>query len=277
MLMKCGKKVAPIVANIKAALSQMPMLHMDETGLRLMSKLHWLHVVSTDQLTYYAVDDKRGKLAHERIGILPNYTGVAVHDPYASYDQWTTFTPGLTHCLCNVHLLRDLQAIGELTGQHWAPDMKAAVDSAKTQGQTELAPAHLASFSAQYDAIVRCGLQSNPRPIKQPGRAKSSPARNLAERLCDRKDDVLRFLHDFRVPFDNNQAERDLRMRNVRASEMKVKQKVSGCFRSLKGAQTFASIASIRSYISTARKQGVQVLDALRAIFDGCPIPLILA
>ena len=272
MLVACGKGVAPIVANIKAALSQMPVLHLDETGLRVMNKLHWLHVVATDQLTFYAVDEKRGKQAHEKIGILPHYIGVAIHDAYASYDQWTQ--AGLKHGLCNAHLLRDLQAIDELTHQRWAPamkallsQMKAAVDAAKTQALLKLTPPQLASFITQYDAIVRRALQSNSRPIKQPGkrgRAKASPARNLAERLRDRKDDVLRFLHDFAVPFDNNQAERDLRM-------MKVKQKVSGCFRSLVGAHTFAAI---RSYISSARKQGFHALHALRAIFDGSSIDL---
>ncbi|NJM40775.1 MAG: IS66 family transposase [Anaerolineae bacterium] len=275
MLAACGKGVAPSVANIKAALSQMPVLHMDETGLRVMNKLHWLHVVATDQLTFYAVDEKRGKQAHEKIGILPEYNGVAVHDAYASYDQWTQ--ADLKHGLCNAHLLRDLQAIHELTGQRWACDMKvllsqmkAAVDHAKTLAQPELTSPQLTSFITQYDAIVRRALQSNSRPIKQPGkrgRAKASPPRNLAQRLRDRKHDILRFLHDFRVPFDNNQAERDLRM-------MKVKQKVSGCFRSLEGAHTFAAI---RSYLSSARKQGFHALLALRAIFDGSPIILRLA
>ena len=275
MLMACGKGVAPIVANIKAALSQMPVLHLDETGLRVMNKLHWLHVVATNQLTFYAVDEKRGKQAHEHIGILPKYSGVAIHDAYASYDQWTQ--AGLKHGLCNAHLLRDLQAIDELTGQRWATDMKAllgqmkaAVDQAKTLAQPKLASPQWASFIAQYDAIVRRALQSNSRPTKQPGkrgRTKASPARNLAERLRDRKEDILRFLHDFAVSFDNNQAERDLRM-------MKVKQKVSGCFRSLEGARTFAAI---RTYISSARKQGFHALHALRAIFDGSSIVLKLA
>lgn len=272
MLAGCAQRAAPSVAQIKAAVMQAKVVRFDETGARVAGKLHWLHSASTEQLTYYAIDPKRGRSAQERIGILPMFEGIAVHDAYASY----TLDHG-EHALCNAHLLRELTALEECSRQRWPTrlktllvEMKTRVDTAIEQGRTRLRRDVQARLEADYDRLVKRALAANPRPKYRPdqrGRPRASPARNLAERLRDHKDCVLRFLRDFRVPFDNNLAERDLRM-------MKVKQKISGCFRSETGAHRFAIV---RSYLSTARKQGYRAFDALRALFDGRPVPLQLA
>lgn len=272
LLAGCAERVAPIEAQIKAAITQADVAHFDETGQRVTGRLQWLHVASTKHLTYYATDERRGSVAHERIGILPDFTGVAVHDAFVSYLKREA-----PYALCNAHLLRDLTDLEESTRQRWPTRMKAflldakqAVDEAREAGQLALKPEVIQALEARYTTLVRRALQSNPRPKRQPGqrgRPRASPARNLAARLRDQHTAILRFVHDFRVPFDNNQAERDLRM-------MKLKQKVSGCFRSLQGAQLFARV---RGYISTVRKQGYQALDALRDLCDGNPVTLQLA
>ena len=269
MLANCAQRLTPIEAQIKAALLRAVTVNVDETGLRVKTKLHWLHVVSNDVLTYYAVDTQRGKSAQERIGILPTFEGIAIHDALPSYLKWSC-----KHSLCNAHLLRELTALEETTDQRWPTrlksllvDMKTAVDQAVERKRFALSPAIIAKFQADYDQLVRTALRANPRPkyqLGQRGRPRASPARNLAERLRDHKQAVLLFIHDFRASFDNNQAERDLRM-------MKVKQKISGCFRSLHGARIFATV---RGYISTVRKQGFSALNALRHLFDDLPVAL---
>jgi len=270
MLAGCAQQVAPIETQIKTALSDATVKHCDETGVRVAQRLSWFHVVSTERLTFLALGEKRGTAAHARLGLLPGFSGVAVHDAYASYFTWAG-----THALCNAHTLRDLTALEETTRQHWPTRLKAlliqmkdAVASAVERGQTALSPPALAALEAEYDRHVRRALKANPRPARPPGRRGNPPrasfARNLAERLRNHKDAVLRFLHDFRVPFDNNQAERDLRM-------LKVKQKVSGGFRSVAGACVFARV---RGYLATVRKQGYAALEALRALFDGRPVAL---
>jgi len=146
------------------------------------------------------------------------------------------------------------------------------VQEAKVQGQRRLAPEQLQAFEARYAAILEQGFAANPIPEapsdapKKRGRPKRSPPRNLLERLRSQQASVLGFMYDFEVPFDNNQAERDLRM-------MKLKQKISGCFRSEDGAGMFCRI---RGYLSTLRKQGCNILDALMGLFSGNPEPLIL-
>jgi len=263
---ECAAGLSAVEIKIKQALLKVAMGHFDETSLRVMKKLYWLHVISTDQLTFYALDEKRGQQAHERIGILPQFKGTAVHDAYASY-----FGYDMLHGLCNAHLLRDLTSVEESTSQLWPIQMKdlllsikTTVDTTKATGATALPATQIDYFQILFRTLVQSGLSANPPPERLPGqrgRLKQSPARNLLERLRDHEDAVLRFMHDFNVPFDNNQAERDLRM-------MKVKQKISGCFRSLDGAQAFCRI---RGYISTIRKQGGDVLAALRSVFDGSP------
>jgi transposase len=243
--------------------------HFDETGMMVNSVLNWLHTASTSLLTYYAMHPKRGSAAINEINILPRFKGRAVHDDLASYFQYE-----VAHALCNAHHLRALLFLLERYPQKWVQDLiellskiKAKVEADKRKAETALSVRQANAFSKAYDELVRKGLRANPPSKKnsrkpgQRGRLKQSPARNLLLRLREHKEAVLAFMYDFNVPFDNNQAERDLRM-------MKVKQKVSGGFRSMSGAQNFCNI---RAYLSTARKNGVKALAALRLALVGTP------
>jgi len=255
----------PVEAAIKVALQRTPVLHSDETGVRRAGTLAWAHVSCTSQLTHYAIHPKRGSAATEAIGILPAYTGVSVHDGWKPYQTQTQ----CRHALCNIHHLRELTFLEEQYQQSWATElkrllrqMKAATDQARQQGQRQLEAATRDAFVVRFDALLAAGLAANPPPDRGPrrrGRRKQTPARNLLERLLLGKEQVLAFLHDLTIPFDNNQAERDLRM-------LKVQQKVSGSFRAPSGAAAFARI---RGYLSTLHKQGVALLAALAAVFAG--------
>jgi transposase len=260
--------LAPVEAQIKAALGRAPVLHSDETGVRQAGRLAWIHVASTKQLTHYGVHPKRGAEATSAIDILPNYRGVSVHDGWRPYRAYTS----CRHALCNIHHLRELTFLQEQYGQSWAKElkdllrqMKAARDQARSHSATHLPPAERAHFVVRYEHLLATGLAANPPPLRPPrrrGRLKQSPARNLLERLWLGQDEVLAFLDNMTIPFDNNQAERDLRM-------LKVQQKVSGCFRSVSGAAAFARL---RGYLSTLRKQGHALLTALEALFTGQPL-----
>lgn len=262
--------IEPSIEAVKELLRDSEVLHVDESGLRVKGQLHWLHVASTAELTHYEVHAKRGHEAMEDAGILGAFRGTAVHDhwkPYFTYDQ-------CDHALCNAHHLRELRFIDTQYQQAWANDMaellleiKAAV-AATPEPAMELSLPELTAFAQRYDAVVQAGFAANPAPVpptegaeKKRGRPKHSPPVNLLIRLRDFKGQVLAFMSDFRVPFDNNQGERDIRM-------VKVKQKVSGGFRTLEGAKRFGRI---RGYLSTARKQAKNVFEAIRAAFDGHP------
>jgi transposase len=260
--------LAPLEEAIKTALSHAPVLHSDETGVRRSGHLAWAHVASTSQLTHYAIHAKRGAEATDAIGILPAYTGVSVHDGWKPYQTQTQ----CRHALCNIHHLRELTFMEEQHHQDWATqlkrllrEMKASTEQARRQGQGHLNTAVRHALVARYDALIAVGLAANPPPKRGPrrrGRVKQTPARNLLERLLLGKAQVLAFLDDLAIPFDNNQAERDLRM-------LKVQQKISGCFRSDPGALAYARI---RGYLASLRKQGRALLAALETVFTGQPL-----
>jgi transposase len=259
--------VKAATAAIKEAIIQAEVAHADETGFYVQGQRCWLHTVSTTDLTYYEPHAKRGQEATDAIGILPQLTGTLVHDAWATYFKYQL----LRHALCNAHHLRDLTALVENEAQPWAALMiacllaaKQLVDEAKDAGETELPADCLDQIHQLYAAIVAFGLAENPLPDMHPppgkrGRRKKSTARNLVERFDTHRAAVLRFIHDFNVPFDNNLAERDIRM-------MKVQEKISGSFRSWEGAQQFCRL---RTYLSTIRKQGLNVWEALGSLFDG--------
>ena len=262
--------IAPSTEAVKGLLRDAEVLHVDESGLRVGGKLHWLHVACTERLTSYEVQAKRGHEAMEAAGILGLFRGTVVHDhwkPYFTYDE-------CAHALCNAHHLRELRFIDTQYHQAWASDMAALLVEIKAAVEATPAPAmrlalpELLAFETRYDVIVQAGFDANTVFVpptageeKKRGRPKQPPPVNLLIRLRDFKGQVLAFMSDFRVPFDNNQGERDIRM-------VKVKQKVSGGFRTLEGAQRFGRI---RGYLSTTRKHAKNVFEAIRDAFEGNP------
>jgi len=246
-----------------------PVVHFDETGLRVGRGLHWLHSASTATLTWYGLHRQRGQAGMEALGILPQFRGVAVHDGWASYRNYPC-----QHALCNAHHLRELIFVSESTGQAWAQKLisllcqaKAEVDTARTAGGM-LALDRIAHYRKQYESLIAQGQHLNPaRPRRadrqeKRGGIKQSFTHNLLVRLHRYVDDVLRFTVNPSVPFDNNQAERDIRM-------PKLKQKVSGCFRTCHGAEAFSII---RSYLATLRKQNRNLMHDLTLAFSGKPV-----
>ncbi len=267
LIKRCAGQLATVEQQITEALKQAEVIHQDETGLSVAGKRHWMHVTCTPTLTHYHVDASRGQTALEAIGILPQFTGISVHDGWGSY-----FLYHCQHALCIVHLLRDLVFLAEEQAAEWAADlkellldMKQATQEAREQGKRWLDPLEVVDWEAQFLRLLDDGDRAFPRATAPPGkrgRCKQSAARNLLDRLRKQQKAVLTFLEDLRVDFDNNLAERDLRM-------IKVQQKVSGCFRSEAFAQAFARI---RGYVSTLRKQGMPLLSALQATLGGHPV-----
>jgi transposase len=268
LIERTAAALLPIEEQIKEHLIQSEVLHQDETSLKVQASRAWMHVCSSDQLTHYALHRSRGRAALDEIGIAPQFAGIAIHDGWQSYQGYPCL-----HALCNVHHLRELTFFSEVEKQSWASsmkelllEMKAAVKLAKEAKQSELSPEQVQSYLSRYRGVLLSAhlelpLSTETGPPTK-GRKKQSPARNLLDRFCKYEEQVLRFLLDFRVPFDNSQAERDIRM-------VKVQQKVCGGFRSLSLAHAFCAI---RGYLSTLRKQGGSLLTALEQALCGHPV-----
>ncbi|MFH0938185.1 MAG: IS66 family transposase [Planctomycetota bacterium] len=269
----CSRRLEPVYALIHALVAKSKVAGFDETGMRAIGSLHWLHTVSTRCLTWYFPHKRRGREAMDAANILPNFQGRAVHDFFSSYLKY-----GCDHSFCNSHLLRELVFLWEELDQKWAEIMydhlltiKTAVDTARDAGFAALPIADLDLFRKHYLQIVETGYAQNPVAessvgLKRRGRHKQSKVRNLLDRFRDHTDSILAFMYDFSVPFDNNLSERDLRM-------MKLRQKISGTFRNFDALVDFCRI---RSYVSTSRKNGLNALDALRRVFMGNPfVPVV--
>ena len=261
------KQTEETLFRIKQQVTAADVAHFDESGVRVEDSLNWLHVAATALLTYYAVHPKRGYEGMKDIGILLDFQGRAIHDHWASYLKFDN----CQHAFCNAHHLRNLQFIVDQYEQDWAQklgdlllDIKAEVEVSPAD-KNSLSPERIAHYEQLYDDLLQQGFEANPPPEHPPpkkrGRKQQSPPKNLLDRLHQHKAETLVFMHDFRVPFDNNLAERDVRM-------VKVKQKISGAFRTRAGADTFCSI---RSYISTVRKHGCNVIHAIHDAFAGQP------
>jgi transposase len=255
---KKARELRPLYQTIGQRVAEAAVRHLDETGYRIAGKLHWLHTTSSLLFTFYRAGEKRGDIPRDLQG------GVVVHDHFLPYRGMGA----VEHAFCNAHILRELQALIEIDKEPWAEPMRellldanAAVDTARQAGETALPPKTVAAFVERYWEAVRLGLcfhRQLPKLEQKAsarGRPKQREGRNLLERLKTFKTETLRFLTDFDVPFTNNLAEQDLRM-------MKVKMKISGSFRTLEGAHVFASL---RSVVSTARKQGYNILQILTA------------
>ena len=259
-----GSLDAPLAA-ILDILADAKVVHFDETGAAVGGKRHWVHVASTAKVTLYTIHEKRGAVAMDAMGVLPKFKGRAIHDHWKPYYTYT----GCSHGLCNAHHLRELTFVHEVVGQDWARLMKdlllrikSDVDIAKAGNRAALDDKEIARFASRYTTIIAKGLAVNPSPIPVPGRRgrpKDTKAGNLVRRLKVHRRESLAFMYDFSVPFENNLAERDLRM-------MKVQQKISGTFRGDAGGDNFCRI---RSYVSTARKNFLSALDALAMAISG--------
>lgn len=253
-------------AGLKTYLLAAHVLHFDETGMRCEKKLHWVHVASSQLATLYIIHAKRGQEAMDAAGILPAFQGVAIHDhwfPYFAYSQ-------MKHGLCNAHHLRELTFVYEQEKEEWAKRMHDLLISANKEvenhaEQKALLPEVVLQIEQAYQQILAEGLVYHaslpPLPTGKRGKRKQRDGKNLLDRLIEKRDCVLRFIHDFSIPFTNNQGERDIRM-------VKLKQKISGCFRRFRGGEIFCRI---RSYISTARKQKWNVWDSLADAIRGSP------
>lgn len=267
MVREAAARLAAPVAAIGQAVAQSAVAHADETGLRVGRARQWLHVLCTATLTCYAVHAKRGHAALEAIGLLASFRGILVHDHWQAYLMYAC-----QQAFCNAHHLRELIAVAETYPKLAWPERliallceaNVATHYARAAGYAALPGPMIDDFFTRYDALLAEGARAHPRRTGPPGRrrrVKQTPACNLVGRLREHRDAVLLFIVDLRVPFDNNLAERAMRM-------PKLKQKVSGCFRSAEGAAAFATI---RSSLATLHKQSVDTYQALVMTFQGKP------
>jgi transposase len=264
----CADLLETPTTKIKEHIIASEVVNFDETGLRVEAHGHWLHSASTTDCTYYYVHQQRGPVAMAAAAILPHFSGTAVHDhwkPYLTYD--------CQHALCNAHHLRELTFIAEQEQQPWAQKMinllieiKHETDHAKACGAERIDAVIIKEFENRYHNILEDGLKLNPDYDLKRKKKKRTKAQNLLHRLKNFKEPTLAFMYDLKVPFDNNLAERDLRM-------MKLHQKISGCFRKKTGAEIFCRI---RGYISTARKQNWNIYQAIQSVVQDNPwMPLL--
>lgn len=268
---ECFQNLEKFENVIREKLIASPVIHCDETGMKVQGKRHWLHVASNDKYTCYFAHPKRGSQAMDAMRILQTFNGTAIHDGWKPYNNY-----GCNHALCNVHLKRELTGIEENYKQQWAKDMnellsemKKCTDECKEQVK-ELGFEQIKALEQRFNSIIIKGIEENPpslNPEKKGkcGRNPKTKARNLLNRFIEHKEKILRFLTDLKVPFENNQAERDIRM-------MKLQQKISGTFRTTKGAQAFCRI---RAYISTIRKNNLPVMESILAALKGAPLTIV--
>src|SRR5260221_2094378 len=266
-----AERLAPTVERIAELLVASGLQHGDETGIRVYGMLHWLHVNCTRELTHLAWHASRGQQAMDEIGIWPRFAGRGMHDRLASYDA-----NDCTHSICGAHLVRDWAGVAEQEHQEWATEMQdflldlhEACHEWRLLHLTSVPAIERDDWVARYFEILAAGYAAQPAlPAPSAGKRKArhnqSKAKNLLDALLLRAEQVLALLDDLRIPFTNNQAERDLRW-------AKVQQKISGTFRSATGATAFCRI---RSYLSTMHKQGHPMLSALTAVFHGQPLPV---
>ena len=263
---KLYHQLAPFEQELKINLLAAKVLHFDETGMKCEKKLYWVHVASSQVATFYTIHPKRGTEAMNDAGILPHFQGTGVHDhwsPYFTYEK-------MTHGLCNAHHLRELAFIEEHEKESWAKEMKDLLGFARKEvekyyAEQALPQGILKQIEGEYTRIISAGFEYHallaPLPQSKRGKQKQRDGKNLLDRLSEKRDCVLRFIYDFSVPFTNNLGEQDIRM-------VKLKQKISGSFRTVSGSQIFCRI---RSYISTARKQGWRIWEALADAIKGNP------
>ena len=260
---QCSDALKNSLAQIEQGLLESTTIHADETGARCEGKTNWLHSASNQLYTLYFFHPKRGNEAMDAMGILPKYTGTLIHDRWASYDKYKCI-----HALCNSHLLRELKFMHEEMKRAWAEKLKLILQMSNERKKTGNLTKHWRTrIRNQIESIVASALPKEPKAAFIQGRRGKKPkgkAIRLLEVFKTRLDEVLLFLYREDVPFDNNQAERDLRM-------MKLKQKISGCFRSKKGIEMFCKI---RSYISTVKKQNKNVWQAITLAMQGNPVDL---
>ncbi|SPF55691.1 transposase [Candidatus Desulfosporosinus infrequens] len=262
------EKLKDAVEDIKKQIIDAKVVHFDETGMRSEGKTKWMHVASTEALTYYEIHDKRGQQAAQDIGILANFNGTSVHDHWKPYYCFTD----CTHAECNAHNLRYLKDIVENYHQDWANTMACLlieinrrVKDLKMEGFFEMPDEEIKIWQKRYHTIIENGIgedaKKSPQILNKQGKSKKSKALQLLLKLQNYDLETLAFMYDFDIPFDNNRAERDIRMQKLR-------QKISGCFRGKDGANIFCRI---RSYLSTAKKNGINAMEAITRALRGRP------
>ena len=277
MLDKAAEAAKIPADRIKDKVTDKEVVNFDETGLRVEGSLHWLHCACSGLWRFYTVQKKRGEEGMNMMGVLPEFSGIAVHDFFSSYKKFKC----MLHAMCCQHLERELVFAEETGKQKWGGDQSWAGELRKllqemchkknvlsAEGRTSFTDEELQQYMKQYDRIVANGLTANPLPTRKPGkrgRVKKGKIRCLLERFQDCKADILRFATDWRVPYTNNAAEQAIRF-------ARVKEKVSGCFRTEKGAEQFARVLS---FISTAVRHGISSFDACLSLRNGTALALV--